>query len=155
MDITNQESFNQIKKLHQLVDIKQYPNLSIILVSNKLDLEEARTVTGLDITNFVDTYKYIKQIEISLKMGSNFPQLEEEIYSALNDNKKKVAINLVSEYVSTDKLVHHDGVLKVVLLGDSQVGKSAFLGRKINFISFKMKYKIIIIKVILFPIFVF
>ena len=47
--------------------------------------------------------------------------------STPKNNKSKVKINIVSESNCSVKDAKTNGVLKVVLLGDSQVGKSAFL----------------------------
>ena len=129
IDITNEASFAAIKKLHSWVDKSQYPNLSIILASNKFDLSSDRKVPISEIDSFIAANDYMKHVEISVKSGLNFPQLTDEIYAALNDDKKKLSINMVSECINTTKPPNPDGVLKVILLGDSQVGKSAFLSR--------------------------
>ncbi|MCQ2819185.1 MAG: GTP-binding protein [archaeon] len=129
IDITQENSFAAIKKLHGWIDKAQYPNLSIILASNKMDLDSQRKVSGYDITNFLDSNNYIKHVEISLKNGQNFSQLVDEVYSSLNDPNKKLAINLVSESPNAGKGATNEGVIKIILLGDSQVGKSAFLSR--------------------------
>lgn len=129
VDITQPNSFEAIKKLHSCIDKSLYPNLSIILMSNKVDLEGQRKVSGFEIQSFLDSNNYIVPFDVSLKTGQNFKQLLDEVYKCINDPTKKVSINLVSECSSQSKDIKTTGVLKAVLLGDSKVGKSAFLSR--------------------------
>lgn len=133
VDISNAESFDLIKKLISNIDNKKYPYLKKILIENKLDLENEKQVSGFDIKEYLDNNPLIKSEKISLKDGDNLQDILKEIYSAVNESNNDLAINKV--LISQSKLKRLEdceGSIALILIGDSQVGKTNFLSRYIN-----------------------
>lgn len=133
IDITSNESFNLIKDL--LNSIKQelysFPFLKKILVLNKLDLNHKRQVNFLEITDFFEENKELEldNIEISLKTEENLDKLLQKIDIAINKIKNQIPINILYE---TDLSTYNNKdseAITIILVGDSSVGKSCFLGR--------------------------
>ena len=77
-DLTDQSSFNDLKKW--IKDIKNYgeKDIQIIVVGNKLDLFNQRKVTQSQANNFCNENKY-KYIESSAKDGTNLLKIFEEL----------------------------------------------------------------------------
>ena len=77
-DLTDQKSFNDLKQW--LKDINNCGNedIEIIIVGNKLDLDNKRTVTQSQAVNFCREKNY-KYIEASAKNGTNILKIFEEL----------------------------------------------------------------------------
>lgn len=75
-DITNPESYNNIINWHLTLtkNIKDYHNLSMILVGNKTDLDESRKVRYSEGRRMADTYD-MSFIETSAKDGSDISSI--------------------------------------------------------------------------------
>ena len=78
-DLTEQNSFNDIKRW--IKDIKNYgeKNVEIIVVGNKLDLIEQRTVEKSQAINYCRENGGYKYIEASAKDGTNVLKIFEEL----------------------------------------------------------------------------
>ena len=104
-----------------------------IFVANKKDLDNKREVSAFEIKSYIENNPELKFIDVSLTSGENFKELQEMIYKALFESKNKLPMNVITECVSHQKSVTSSlitqGALRVVLLGDSSVGKTAFLNR--------------------------
>lgn len=134
VDITSPTSFDGVKNVIKEIDNAKNPYLTKILVCAKSDLESNRAVSGFELKEYSDGDPTLKSMELSLKgEDSQFQELLEMIYQALHDEKKQIPSNVVSECISHQKNVTAGlislGSLRVVLLGDSSVGKTAFLNR--------------------------
>ena len=89
-DLTDQSSFNDLKKW--IKDIKNYgeKDIQIIIVGNKLDLFNQRKVTQSQANNFCNENKY-KYIEASAKDGTNLLKIFEELtFDLTNKNQEKI-----------------------------------------------------------------
>ena len=89
-DLTDQSSFNDLKKW--IKDIKNYgeKDIQIIIVGNKLDLFNQRKVTQSQANNFCNENKY-KYIEASAKDGTNLLKIFEELtFDLTNKNLQKI-----------------------------------------------------------------
>ena len=89
-DLTDQSSFNDLKKW--IKDIKNYgeKDIQIIVVGNKLDLFNQRKVTQSQANNFCNENKY-KYIEASAKDGTNLLKIFEELtFDLTNKNQEKI-----------------------------------------------------------------
>ena len=135
IDITSNESFRLIKDLLNLIKQELYPFLRKILVLNKLDLNHRRQVNFVEITDFFYENKELEldNIEISLKTEENLDKLLEKINIAINKIKNQIPINILYE---TDLNTYNNkeidkelDSITIILVGDSSVGKSCFLGR--------------------------
>ena len=88
-DLTDQNSFNDIKNIW-INDVKNYceKNIQILIVGNKLDLIEKRTVSESQVINFCRENRY-KYIEASAKEGINILKIFEELSYELASNFEK------------------------------------------------------------------
>lgn len=87
-DLTEQNTFNDLKKW--LKDIKNCgdKNIQILIVGNKLDLVGKRKVTQSQAMNFCEDNGY-KYIEASAKDGTNVLRIFEEVTSDLANRHQK------------------------------------------------------------------
>ena len=113
-----------------------YPFLKKILVLNKSDLEDKRDINFLEINDFLYANKILdlESEEISLKTKENVDKLLYKINIGLNKMKNQIPINIVYESgKKTDSNEKNISSIKstitIILIGDSSVGKSCFLGR--------------------------
>ena len=94
-DITNLESFNQCKTFYKQEIINNCKeSIKVILVGNKIDLEDERKVTTKQGTDFAkENGYYFKETscEINLNVASVFETI---IIMTNNDMKKKNQLNL-------------------------------------------------------------
>ena len=134
VDISNSASFDLIKSLIVSIDNDKFPYLKKILVENKLDLESQKQVSGFDIKEFLDKNPSMQSEKLSLKDGDSVQDLLSKIYSAVNESNKDLPINKV--YVTQTKIGSRfedcEGSISLILIGDSQVGKTNFLTRYID-----------------------
>ena len=130
VDITNTDSFNLIKKLINNINMTKYPYLKAILVQNKFDLESIRQVSSFEIKEYLENNKSLDNLEISVMNGDNIQELLKKINLAVNESNNELPINLVSEAIEKKaKLINVQGSFSFILIGDSTVGKTAFLNR--------------------------
>ena len=90
-DLTEQNTFNDLKKW--VKDIKNYgeKNIEILIVGNKLDLIEQRTVAKSQAINFCRENGEYKYIEASAKDGTNLLKIFEELtFDLTNKNQEKI-----------------------------------------------------------------
>jgi small GTP-binding protein len=155
VDITNNDSYLLVKKIINYIT-NFYPNVfeicRLLLVLNKIDLEKERKVLSEEVERFIqdlngnnyrnkeETNKkeIIEKIEISAKNKTYLSNLWEKVYQCLNRKEnKKIAINSIKERIDNlntlnyqekvSELAKLDGIINIVLMGDSGVGKSNFL----------------------------
>ena len=132
IDISNSNSFNSIKELVALLKPDQ-SYIKNILVLNKCDNESGKQVKDIEIQEFLNINSNFSQINISLKNSDNYLELLNEIDKSINQNKNFLSTNYVTECITNNKKVTSriisQNTIRVVLLGDSMVGKTAFLTR--------------------------
>ena len=130
IDITNSDSFNLIKELLNNIDNTKFPYLKKIFLQNKIDLESERKVSSFEIKEYLDKDKSIDNLEISIKNGDNIKELLKKINNAVNESKNELPTNIVYESVSKKpNFMNEQGTLRLILIGDSTVGKTCFLYR--------------------------
>ena len=128
-----------------------------LLVLNKIDLEKERKVSNEDITSFINNINgtsinlneknekieqnnIIEKIEISLENKNNLENLWEKVYQIINRKENiRIPINSIKERINysnwkdkVSELLQADGIINIVLMGDSGVGKSNVLSRYFN-----------------------
>ena len=132
IDISNSNSFNSIKELVALLKPDQ-SYIKNILVLNKCDNESGKQVKDIEIQEFLNINSNFSQINISLKNSDNYLELLKEIDKSINQNNNNLPINFITECITNNKKVTSriisQNTIRVVLLGDSMVGKTAFLTR--------------------------
>ena len=125
-----------VKKLLTVIIVKYNPHyLHKLLVINKIDLEEERKISKLELDDYVTEYSSeIESFEISLETKENLPQLWDKVNACVNKNlEKKLPINLFMEKMSisneTKTLIKAEGTINIILVGDSGTGKSNLFSR--------------------------
>ena len=153
IDISSAESFTSVSELLPLIyaGMKkniEYGEVPFFFLSNKIDLEQEREVSGFEIKELIDNYPNPINYEISLKLekNANDDNINEFITSlcnTLSENDKKYSfsydsLNLVRmrEPMSipneSEKLQLSDSVINFLLLGSQSVGKTSFANRLFN-----------------------
>ncbi len=90
-DVTNRQSYENIEKWHD--EIKNVsPNISLILVGNKIDLKDEREVELQEGSNLAEKLG-LTYIETSAKTGEN-----------INDAFKMLALLMIKRYVITEEV---------------------------------------------------
>ena len=87
-DLTEQKTFNDIKQWLKDIHNCGDKNIEIIIVGNKLDLDNKRKVTQSQAMNFCREKNY-KYIEASAKNGTNILKIFEELTDDLAKNHQK------------------------------------------------------------------
>ena len=124
-----------VKKLLTLIIVKYNPfYLHKLLVINKIDLEEERKISKLELDDYVTEYSSeLESFEISCETKENLPQLWEKVNACVNKNLEKLPINLFMEKMSisneTKTLIKAEGTINIILIGDSGTGKSNLFSR--------------------------
>ena len=105
-DITNKESFQSIPEWIKNIKEKRGNDFPIILLGNKIDLEEKREVKKEDGEDFAEGHK-IKFFEISNKEGINIDEacltLLLEILTNFKKNEKSFNASVLSTYSFKEK----------------------------------------------------
>ena len=79
-DITNRKSLNDLSEWCQLA---KHEGIQILLVGNKLDLEENREVSKEEVEKLKKQYEISSSMEISLKTGENVFNMSKKIAEML------------------------------------------------------------------------
>lgn len=130
-DITNTKSFDKIEKLFKELDCHKFPCLKIILVENKID--ENREINDEIINNFMEKNDIEKKFQISIKNGIGIEKLAIEIKNCLSNLDKSIPNNFCCQLLNNDnnemKYSNYKGILNIIFLGNSMVGKSCLFLR--------------------------
>lgn len=131
IDITDNESFSFIKKLFKSIDFSEYSYLKLILVENKIDNENKREIKIEEINEFMKEKNIEDKIQISIKEGIGFEELVEKMNLYTANKENNIPINFISQDISqnvnTNLVVEKS--ITLILLGDSNVGKTCFFTR--------------------------
>jgi small GTP-binding protein len=153
-DITSIDSFQLIYDIIALVNEKmqsnmEFGNVPIFFISNKLDLDQNREVSGFEIKELSDNYKNTYSYEISLKLeenasDQNINDFILKLCDTISEKTKKYSykydyLNLVKikePMPIPDKfsqiLDFTDCFLTLILLGSQTVGKTSFINKIFN-----------------------
>ena len=157
VDITNNESYLiQKKMINILTNLNSniFDICSLLFVFNKIDLENEKKIDENEVNLLIndingvndkniekeDLKEIIEKIDISVTTKKNLNILWEKVYQCVNKiENKRIPINAIKERlepINTKKnvndLVKSDGMINIVLMGDSGVGKSNFLNMYFN-----------------------
>ena len=125
-DISDSNSFELIKNLMNNLSEKNY--LKKIIVSNKNDLDLNRKVSTLELNEFLKNNNLLN-LDISILNDTNIIELVKNIYKSVNNKKNDLDINRVSESLIELKIYEFNNLIKIIILGESEVGKSALFKR--------------------------
>jgi small GTP-binding protein len=153
-DITSINSFQLIYDIIALINEKMQNNMEfgdvpIFFISNKLDLDQNREVSGFEIKELSDNYKNTYSYEISLKLeenasDQNINDFILKLCDTISEKTKKYSykydyLNLVKikePMPIPDKfsqiLDFTDCFLTLILLGSQTVGKTSFINKIFN-----------------------
>jgi small GTP-binding protein len=147
IDITSANSFSQLSELIPKIYEKmkanlQYGDLPMFFISNKVDLEMKREVSGFDIKELIDHYESMNNYEISLNLEKNasdetINEFIIKLCNTISEQEKKYtfkhdSLNLVRicepmKLVKESKLMKNvENTLNLLLLGSQAVGKTSF-----------------------------
>jgi small GTP-binding protein len=153
-DITSINSFQLIYDIIALINEKMQNNMEfgdvpIFFISNKLDLDQNREVSGFEIKELSDNYKNTYSYDISLKLeenasDQNINDFILKLCDTISEKTKKYSykydyLNLVKikePMPIPDKfsqiLDFTDCFLTLILLGSQTVGKTSFINKIFN-----------------------
>ena len=128
-DITDSNSFELIKNLINNLSEKSY--LKKIIISNKNDLESNRNVSYLELKEFLKKNNLLN-FDISILHETNIVELVKNIYKYVNEKNNELNNNKISESLIELKKYDFNNLIKIILLGESDVGKTALFKRYFN-----------------------
>ena len=150
IDITSTNSFKEVSELMPLVYEKmkanlQYGEVPLFFLSNKVDLEINREVSGYEVKELIDHYQGIINYEISLKLEKNqsddtINEFIIKLCNTISDQEKKYtfkydSLNLVKicepmKLNKESKIIKNvSNSLNLLLLGSQSVGKTSFAAK--------------------------
>ena len=150
IDITSTNSFKEVSELMPLVYEKmkanlQYGEVPLFFLSNKVDLEINREVSGYEVKELIDHYQGIINYEISLKLEKNqsddtINEFIIKLCNTISDQEKKYtfkydSLNLVKicepmKLNKDSKIIKNiTNSLNLLLLGSQSVGKTSFAAK--------------------------
>ena len=150
IDITSTNSFKEVSELMPLVYEKmkanlQYGEVPLFFLSNKVDLEINREVSGYEVKELIDHYQGIINYEISLKLEKNqsddtINEFIIKLCNTISDQEKKYtfkydSLNLVKicepmKLNKDSKIIKNvSNSLNLLLLGSQSVGKTSFAAK--------------------------
>ena len=104
------------------------PNMKIIIVENKSDLECKKPNENMN--KYINDNPDIDHIIISIKNGNNLDELLLKIYNEINSPNKLIPVNQVSRNAfKSGQKKELEGDICLILLGNSMVGKTNFFTR--------------------------
>ena len=104
--------------------------MKCFLLQNKIDEEEKLQITDSQITEIINNKKNIEAMKISTKDKSGIDELIIKINTAVNESENELPMNLISESIDKRQpFVNGQGYLSIILLGDTEVGKTCFFNR--------------------------
>ena len=105
--------------------------MKCILLQNKIDEEKKSQISDTQISEIVNNNKkYMETIKISTKNRSGINELLISINKAVNETKNELPMNIISEFNDQkQKIVNGQGYLSIILIGDTEVGKTCFFNR--------------------------
>ena len=147
VDITSTESFTLISKLIPKVHDKmkenlQYGDIPLFFISNKIDMELKREVSGFEVKELIDHYNIVNNYEISLNLEKNasdetINEFIIKLCNTISEAEKKYtfkhdSLNLVRicepmRLQKESKIIKNtENTLNLLLLGSPTVGKTSF-----------------------------
>ena len=134
LDVTNNNSLKEIESLIEFLisNNSKKQMYKFLILSNKIDLYSQRDVGSYEINELIEKYQNIYQLEISLKTKENFDNLINLLNEILYKNKEFNPNDLIKPQnppINSNKLNTFSGIINIILLGNSTVGKTSFIRR--------------------------
>ena len=124
-------SFECMKNLINLLNFNDKNYSKQILIKNKSDLIYNENISNETITNFLSSKNNINFIEVSLQYKTNFNQIQTFLIDSFSAKNSIPSNNILenSNIANTQKIPVEGNSIKLLLLGDTSVGKSSFINR--------------------------
>ena len=124
-------SFECMKNLINLLNFNDKNYSKQILIKNKSDLIYNENISNETITNFLSSKNNINFIEVSLQYKTNFNQIQTFLIDSFSAKNSIPSNNILenSNIENTQKIPVEGNSIKLLLLGDTSVGKSSFINR--------------------------
>lgn len=131
IDITDKESLNKLKELFESIDFSEFSILKLILVENKIDLENQREIEEESIKAFMEENNIEEKSQISIKEGQGMDELIEKMNKYTSNPENDIPINYIAQDKSekTNVNLNLKKNINLILIGDSNVGKTCFFTR--------------------------
>ena len=147
IDITSTDSFTKISELiPKIYEIMkgslEYGDVPFFFISNKIDLEMNREVSGFEVKELIDHYNNLNNYEISLNLPKNgtdetINNFIIKLCNTISEHTKEYtfkhdSLNLVKicepmKILRESKLMKNvENTLNLLLLGSQSVGKTSF-----------------------------
>ena len=150
IDIASTDSFTQISelipKIYEIMKSNlEYGEVPMFFISNKIDLEDKREVSGFEIKELIDHYTGINSYEISLNLPKNandeiINEFILKLCQTISEREKQYtfkydSLNLVRlcepiNVLKESKIIRAvENSINLLLLGSTTVGKTSFAQR--------------------------
>jgi small GTP-binding protein len=130
VDITDDMSLKKVNEIAEKIDFENNTILKVIFVENKIDLENERKIDEESINKFMDNYGIKEKVQISIKTGIGVENLVEKMNNLVNNSENNIPINYISlEKKETKENQFVPMLINLILLGNSNVGKTCFFNR--------------------------
>ena len=88
-DVTNRESFNNVKNWIDSIETYAKENIQKVLIGNKIDLTDKRKISTTEAQNLADEHD-IPYFETSAKLDKNVSEVMQFIFSKVYETSQKV-----------------------------------------------------------------
>ena len=141
IDATSEDGLCSVKEFLEKINKEDYPNLSFIFVLNKVDKEknidfnEVKELSAKinqekenEEEKSVDIPEKAVSLEVSLLNDKNYKELIDIISKHIN-KKTNFSIDSISEVIKRSPQINDLELIRIMLIGDGQVGKTSFIQR--------------------------
>lgn len=132
IDATSKDSFKYIKDKNIEINNYDIPYMTKIIIINKNDSNE-KVLNEEEIKNYANEQKIQSVFTYSNKTKENHDNILNALYSILYENKNDLGVNNILDATKYYKSIKSDEakkkLLRIILLGDSAVGKTCIIKR--------------------------
>ena len=132
LDPASKDSFGYLKQIVKDIDKVDLPYITKIILYNKNDIKE-KILSEDEVRQFANENKIQNVFAYSNITKENHNAILDALYTILYENKNDFGVNNVLDVTKYYKSIKSDEAMKkllrIILLGDSAVGKTCFIKR--------------------------
>ena len=132
LDPASKDSFGYLKQIVKDIDKVDLPYITKIILYNKNDIKE-KILSEDEVRQFANENKIQNVFAYSNITKENHNAILDALYTILYENKNDFGVNNVLDVTKYFKNIKKDEAMKkllrIILLGDSAVGKTCFIKR--------------------------
>ena len=132
LDPASKDSFGYLKQIVKDIDKVDLPYITKIILYNKNDIKE-KILSEDEVRQFANENKIQNVFAYSNITKENHNAILDALYTILYENKNDFGVNNVLDVTKYYKSIKSDEAMKkllrIILLGDSAVGKTCFIMR--------------------------